>query len=73
MAAEIEIAPVEAGQALVLRVTGTLDTGAAAAVPTRLLGATDPLPPPHLVVIDLREVDLLAAVLLDPRSTCTPE
>ncbi|WP_410592024.1 ANTAR domain-containing protein [Amycolatopsis sp. lyj-23] len=51
----------EAGQALVVRVTGTLDTGTAAATLIRLLGAAAALLPPHLVFLDLRDIEVLTA------------
>ncbi len=55
----VEAATVQ--QALVLRMTGEL-TGATAPDTTRsLLAATDVLPPPSLVVLDMRELEVLWA------------
>lgn len=53
---EMTLAPTVTRQALVLRLTGDLDHDAAAAT---LLEASAALPPPSLIVLDLRKLDLL--------------
>jgi anti-anti-sigma regulatory factor len=59
MTSGIEVVPLDAEQALVLRVTGALGPGEA--VLGKLLDATVTLPPPYLVVLDLRGADVLSA------------
>lgn len=61
MTDDIEIVPVTAEQALVLRLSGTLTAGTAEMALTKLADATVVLPPPSLVVLDLRELELLSA------------
>jgi anti-anti-sigma regulatory factor len=58
---EAEVVPVDAEQALLLRISGTLGAETAQVTLAKLLDATVTLPPPHLVVVDLREVDVLSA------------
>ncbi|GAB3147852.1 hypothetical protein GCM10027258_41920 [Amycolatopsis stemonae] len=57
----IEVLPVDAEQALVLEVSGTLDAATAETARGKLLDATVTLPPPRLVLLDLRDVDVISA------------
>ncbi|WP_410612456.1 ANTAR domain-containing protein [Amycolatopsis sp. lyj-109] len=61
MSAGAEVVAVDAEQALILRISGTLGAETAQATLAELLDATVTLPPPHLVVLDLRDVDHLSA------------
>jgi anti-anti-sigma regulatory factor len=61
MIGEVEVVPVTAEQAFVLRVSGTLNAGTAKMALSKLADATVVLPPPFLVVLDLRELELLSA------------
>ncbi|MGW5719963.1 ANTAR domain-containing protein [Amycolatopsis sp. NPDC003865] len=61
MTGNVEVLPMDAEQALVLRLSGTLDAGTAPGALARLLDASATLPPPHLVILDLREVGTLGA------------
>ncbi|MEV4145705.1 STAS domain-containing protein [Amycolatopsis sp. NPDC049691] len=61
MTGDVEVLPMDAEQALVLRLSGTLDTGTATAALARLLDSTVTLPPPHLVILDLWDVGTLSA------------
>jgi anti-anti-sigma factor len=58
MADHMTLAQTVTQQALVLRLTGDLEHGAAART---LLDASCSLPPPSLIVLDLRKLDLLSA------------
>jgi anti-anti-sigma regulatory factor/GAF domain-containing protein len=57
----VEVVPLDAEQALVLQVTGNLSAETSRAALDKLFDATVTLPPPNLVVLDLRDVDLLSA------------
>ncbi|SEF20004.1 ANTAR domain-containing protein [Amycolatopsis pretoriensis] len=57
----VEVTPMDAEQALVLRLIGTLGPETASAALARLVDATVTLPPPHLVILDLRDVETLSA------------
>jgi anti-anti-sigma regulatory factor len=61
MSTGAEVVTVDAGQALVLRVRGTLEAETAQATLAKLLDATVTLPPPHVVLLDLRDVGHLSA------------
>ncbi|MDQ7808573.1 ANTAR domain-containing protein [Amycolatopsis sp. A133] len=61
MSAGAEVVPVDAKQALVLRISGTLVAETAQATLAKLLDATVTLPPLRLVVLDLRDLTVLSA------------
>ncbi|WP_410675912.1 ANTAR domain-containing protein [Amycolatopsis sp. cmx-4-68] len=61
MSTAAEVVAVAAEQALILRISGALGAETAPATLAELLDATGTLPPPHLVVLDLHEVDHLSA------------
>ncbi|WP_290052567.1 ANTAR domain-containing protein [Amycolatopsis solani] len=61
MVSEVDVVPVTAEQAFLLRVSGTLNAGTAETVLRKLTDATAVLPPPWLVVLDLRDLELLSA------------
>ncbi|MET8995774.1 ANTAR domain-containing protein [Amycolatopsis sp. NPDC004169] len=61
MSTGAEVVAMDAEQALLLRVSGTLGAETAQATMGKLLDATVTLPSPHLVVLDLRNVDFLSA------------
>ncbi|WP_310973086.1 MULTISPECIES: ANTAR domain-containing protein [unclassified Amycolatopsis] len=61
MSGDIEVVPVTSEQAFVLRLTGTLNSGTAEVASGKLADATVVLPPPSLIVLDLRDLELLSA------------
>ncbi|MFJ7219202.1 ANTAR domain-containing protein [Amycolatopsis sp. NPDC098790] len=61
MTGDVEVLPMDAEQALVLQLSGPLYAATAPAALAKLRAATVTLPPPHLVILDLRNVGTLSA------------